>query len=327
MRALLMDAPGGAERSEVREVAVPRPGPGEVTVDVAFAGLNFMDVMARRGDAGYAPSWPYAPGLEVAGTVRELGAGVTALAVGQRVAAVTQGGGMAEVAVARAELTVPVPDGVELRSAAAAPLGAATALLLLDGVGGFTAGQSVLVHSAGGGIGGAIAELVPLLGGGRLLGTVGRPSKVAEAASRGYHAVFARGDGLVDAVREATDGRGVDLVLDPLGTAALQDDLAVVAPGGRIVLFGNAGGTSPAPLPSAGQLIGGNITIAGFSHRGLSAAAPARVSSALRRVLDFLAAGELRVPVTVLSSLADIPGAHDLLAEGRGVGKYVARVS
>ncbi|MFC7644852.1 alcohol dehydrogenase catalytic domain-containing protein [Streptosporangium lutulentum] len=93
MRALVMTSPGGSENSHVRETDEPRPGPGEVSIDVAYAGLNFMDVMARRGDAGYATSWPYRPGLEVSGTVREVGAGVAGLAAGDRVAAVPAGGG------------------------------------------------------------------------------------------------------------------------------------------------------------------------------------------------------------------------------------------
>ncbi|MFC8451887.1 zinc-binding alcohol dehydrogenase family protein [Kitasatospora sp. NPDC057223] len=329
MRALVMTAPGGAENSEVREVATPRPGPGEISVDVAHAGLNFADVMARRGDAGYASAWPYVPGIEVAGTVREVGPGVEGLAVGQRVAAVTPGGGIAEVALARAEVTALVPDGVPLPAAAAAPTGLATALLLLADVGRFAAGETVLVHSASGGIGAALARLVPLLGGGRLIGTVGRPDKVAAAERGGYHAALARDgrdDALAAAVLAANGGRGVDLVLDPLGTAALDLDLAVTAPGGRIVLFGNAGGAAPAPLPPAGRLLGGNLTISGFSHRGLVAAAPHRVAAALRRTLALLAEGRLALPVTEVASPAGVPAVHDLLAAGRGAGKYVVRL-
>ncbi|NKY89615.1 quinone oxidoreductase family protein [Nocardia veterana] len=322
MRALVMTAPGGAEKSEVREVDPPRPAAGEVTVDVAYAGVNFMDVMARRGDAGYASSWPYRPGLEIAGTVREAGAGVTGLAVGDRVAAVALGGGFAEIATARAELTVRVPDAVPLSAAAATPLGLATALLLLTEAGRFTPGDTVLVHSAAGGVGGAVAQLVPLLGGGRLLGTVSRSGRPVS----GYDAVLVRGDGLADEIRAATDGRGVDLVLDPLGTEALDLDLAVTRPTGRIVLFGNAGGGTPAPLPPFGRLLGGNLTLTGFSHRGLVAGAPAKVAAATRRVLDYLAEGALSIPVTELGSLDEVIATHDLLASGQGVGKYVARI-
>ncbi|PYC87636.1 oxidoreductase [Streptomyces tateyamensis] len=326
MRALVMTAPGGSENSEVAEVAAPQPGPGQVAVQVAYAGLNFVDVMARRGDAGYVDSWPYRPGKEVAGTVRALGPGVTGFAVGDRVVAAPAGGGLAEVAVAPAALTVPLPDGVDLRQAAATPLGLATAMLLLTDSGRFTAGDTVLVHSAGGGIGSAIAQLVPELGGGRLIGTVGRPEKADEAVKAGYHAAFARGPELREAVRAATLGHGVDLVLDPLGTAELELDLDLAAPGGRIVLFGNAGGGGLDALPPLGRLLGGNLTVTGFSHRGLTVGAPARVARAISRVLDLLAAGRVDLPVTELAGLAEVPAAHDQLAAGRGVGKYVVRV-
>ena len=110
-----------------------------------------------------------------------------------------------------------------------------------------------------------LARLVPVLGGGRLLDTVGRPSKVALALEAGYDAAFARGEGLVDAVRAATGGRGVDVVLDPLGTLELESDFGVLASGGRIVMFGNASGAPQGPLPAAGRLLGANAGVIGFS--------------------------------------------------------------
>ncbi len=327
MRALVMTEAGGAEHSHVRELEAPQPGPGQVAIGVAYAGLNFVDVMARRGDAGYAAAWPHHPGREVAGTVLALGEGVTKPAVGTPVVAATRGGGLAEVVVADAELTVPVPDGVPLDVAATAPLGLATALLLLTDAGRFVPGESVLVHSAGGGIGTAVARLLPLLGGGRLLGTVGRPEKAAGARRHGYDAVHVRGAGLAEEVRAANGGRGVDLVLDPLGATALDLDLDLLAPGGRIVLFGNASGAGPAPLPPLPRLLGANATLTGFSHGGLLVQAPAKVADAVRRALDLLATGALTTPVTVLPDLVDVPAAHDLLAAGRGEGKYVVALN
>ncbi|MFJ8625741.1 zinc-binding alcohol dehydrogenase family protein [Kitasatospora sp. NPDC093550] len=334
MRALVMTAPGGAENSQIREIEEPHPGAGQVTVDVAYAGLNFVDVMTRRGDAAYSAEWPYRPGKEVAGTVREVGAGVVGLAPGDRVVGAPVGAGLAEVAVAEAALTVPLPDGVALREAAAVPLGLATAMLLLTDAGRFTAGDTVLVHSAGGGIGHAVAELVPLLGGGRLIGTVGRPEKAAAAIASGYDHAFARGEApagaldeaLAGVIRTATDGRGVDLVLDPLGTEALELDLAVAAPGARIVLFGNAGGGAVADLPPLGRLMAGNLTVTGFSHRFLAATAPDRLARAIRKVLDLLADGGLKLPVTELPGLEAVPAAHDAMEDRRATGKFVVRV-
>ena len=269
MRALVMTGPSrGSALTEVRVVREPRPGPGEVSVDVTHAGINFLDVMERRGDAGYVRAWPHVPGREVAGTVREVGAGVEDLTVGQRVAAFVPGGGLAGVAVARAALTVPVPDQVPLPVAAAAPLMLATALLLLTDAARLGPGESVLVHSASGGVGSAVAQLIPVLGGGLRIGTVGRADKVQSARNSGYEVALTRGDDLAAAVGAAAGGR-VDVVLDPLGTSMLDLDLEVVAPGGRIVLFGNAGGGDTLPLPSARRLQSGNVAISGFSISGL----------------------------------------------------------
>jgi NADPH2:quinone reductase len=328
VQALTMIRPSpGSDQTEVRKVDDPQPGPGEVTIDVAYAGINFMDVMARRGDPGYAGGWPYAPGLEVSGSVREVGPGFTTLEPGQRVVAYTPGGGLAEIARTRAEFVVPLPGQVALPVAAAAPLMLTTALLLLTDAARFRPGDSVLVHGAGGGVGSAIAQLVPALGGGLRIGTVGRPDGVARALGDGYDVAVARTEDVVAAVRAATNGVGADIVLDPQGTALLDTDLAVTAPGGRIVLFGNAGGGELAPLPPAGRLIGGNLAIGGLSVTGLWAHAPHRASAGLRRVLDLIADGRLGIAVTEVGSLAETAAAQQLLAEGRGHGKYVTRVN
>jgi NADPH:quinone reductase len=327
MRTLMMTGPSqGVDRTKIREIEEPRPGPGEVTIDVAYAGINFLDVMARRGDAGYVDAWPYAPGLEVSGMVREIGPDVTGLAIGQRVAAFTAGGGLGDVVLVRAERVVPVPDQVPSPVAAAAPLMLTTALLLLQDAARFQPGETVLVHSASGGVGGAVAQLVPVLGGGLRIGTVGRPDKVDSALKSGYDVAAARSENLAEAIRAATGNAAVDIVLDPLGTTMLQTDLAVTAPGGRIVLFGNADGGEQAPLPPAGRLIGGNLAISGFSISRLWATAPHRASAGLHRVLDLVAEGRLETAITEVDSLADVPAVHQLLAEGRGDGKYVARL-
>ena len=115
-------------------------------------------------------------------------------------------------------------------------------------------------------------------------------------------------------------------MLDPLGTTMLETDLAVTAPGGRIVLFGNAGGGEQAPLPPAGRLIGGNLAIGGFSIRRLWATAPHRAAAGLRRVLGLITEGRLDIAITEVDSLADVPAVHQLLAEGRGDGKYVVHL-
>lgn len=327
MRALRMTAPAAdSSATEVAEVPEPSPGPGELAIDVAFAGVNFIDVMARRGDPGYASGWPYVAGLEVAGTIRAVGDGTGDLKVGDRVAAFTPGGGFAEVAVAPSALTVEVPPGVTLEAAAAAPLMLSTAVLLLEHSVRIRPGESVLMHAASGGLGSALPQVAAALHSGARVGTVGNPGKVPAATAAGWdHAVTNRATS-ASAVRDLVPG-GIDVILDPTGTQNLDLDLAVAAPGARIVLFGNPAGGTPAPLPPMGRLIGGNVGIVGFSISSLSRTRPAAVAAALRRSLSLLAAGDVRLNVTVADGLKAVPGIHDLLAARRASGKHVARVA
>jgi NADPH:quinone reductase len=141
----------------------------------------------------------------------------------------------------------------------------------------------------------------------------------------GWNEVFAREDGLAEAVREAAPG-GVDVILDPVGTSLLDLDLSIVAPGGRIVLFGNAAGGAQAPLPPAGRLIGGNIGVLGFSISRLSVTTPKTVAEALAHGLEMIAAGQIRPQLTAMETLESVAAIHDLLAAGQGSGKYVTKV-
>jgi NADPH2:quinone reductase len=324
MRALVFDGPAPDTRcTRVIQVPVPDPGPGQITLDVQYAGINFKDVMARRGDAGYVTRWPFVPGLEVSGIVRALGAEVAGLSVGDRVAAFTDSGGLAQVAVAPAELAVRLPEGLDLAAAAAAPGAMSTAALLVGEMGRLREGETVLVHSAAGGVGQAVVRLARLAGAQVLLGTVGSHSRVQAAERAGYDAVFVRGAGTASAVVERTGGQGVDLILDPQGTDLLDLDLAVAAVGARIVMFGNAAGGPLAALPPTGRLFAANASIGGFSLASLAAAAPRKLAAALRTVLDHLAAGELDVEQTFVAGLDEAAQAQQALSEGRGRGKQI----
>jgi NADPH2:quinone reductase len=254
-----------------------------------------------------------------------VGSGVPDLQPGQRVAAFTPGGGLAEVAVAAADVTVEVPPGVPLGTAAAAPLVVSTALLLLADRARIRPGESVLMHSASGGIGSVVSQVAAALGAGRRIGTVGRPDKIAAGLAAGWDEVFSREAGLAGAVRQVAPG-GVDVIPDPAGTALLDLDLSIAAPGGRVVLFGNAAGGTQPPLPSAGRLIGGNAGVLGFSMSRLGATAPKAVASALAKGLEMIAAAQIRPELIIVESLGSVAAIHDLLAAGRGSGKYVAKV-
>ncbi len=328
MRALQMDSPApDSGTTRVVHTQTPTPGPGQVSINVAYAGINFMDVMTRRGDPGYAPlGWPLVAGLEVAGTVRAAGQGVGNLRVGDRVAAKVSGGGFAEVAVADSNLVAPVPDRLDLSAAAAAPLMLATAVLLLRDVAQLRAGERLFMHAVSGGVGSVVPQVAQTLGVGVRVGSVGRPSSIAAATAAGWDHVLHHDDATEDAARRAAGG-GFDVILDPSGTTSLDLDLAIAAPGARIILFGNAGGTAPAALPPFGRLLAGNVGLLGFSITALSRTNPDRVTDAVATGLDMLDQGQVHLPVTVIESLTDVGAVHDLLANRAGTGKYIVRVN
>jgi NADPH:quinone reductase len=166
-----------------------------------------------------------------------------------------------------------------------------------------------------------------LAGAARILGTVGRPERVEAARDAGYDAVLVRDADMTSAVRDETGDRGADVILDPQGTALLEMDLDLAAPGARIVLFGNAAGGAPDPLPAAGRLFGLNASIGAFSLSRMAAQLPQRVATALDTVLTHLAAGALSVEMHELDDLDATPAVHQELAEGRGSGKRIIRVA
>lgn len=325
MHALAITRPApDSSTTHVLDLDPPPCGEGQLLLDVEAAGINFLDVLERRGTPGYVPSWPWVPGAEVVGLVRDVGPAVSRSLIGTRVAAFVEGGGLAETAVAQADLAVGVPDGVDPAKAAAVPLSLTTALLLLTQSVRFRAGDTVLVHSAGGGVGASIALLLPILGGGQLIGTVGRPESVGDALALGYDEVVVRDSALVDTVLSLAPP-GADAVLDPLGGAFLAADLEMTGVGGTVVLFGNASGGPLPDLPSPVRLMGRNAAVAGFNISGVAARRPVVVRQAMTQLLDWMAAGRLDLPVHVHDGLEPVARVHDQLARGMGRGKHVVR--
>ncbi|WP_353651313.1 zinc-binding dehydrogenase [Nakamurella sp. A5-74] len=327
MQALVFRHPAAdTSATEVARIGTPRPAAGEVTIEVEYAGINFKDVMSRRGDPGYVADWPFVPGIEVAGRVREVGPGVTDVEVGQPVLALTNAGGLAQVATAKAALTVGVPAGVEHAVAAAVPGALTTAELLLHHFARIRSGDVVLAHSAGGSVGRAIAQLATLTPGVRLIGVVGADSRRSVALQAGYEAAITRGAGLATVVLAHTGGRGVDVVFDPQGTAWLEQDLESLAPGGKVFVFGNAGGDSFTELPPLGQLFARNCAIGGFSLAGLAHHHPRVVAEAMASVLTHLETGCINLQVTVLAGLENAAAAQQALADGSAITKQVVKL-
>ena len=327
MKAVVIPQFGAADVLEVREMPVPEPGPGEVAIDVAYAGVNYAEVLYRKGIADVP--LPFIPGIEVSGTIRALGAGVNGLQVGQPVAALTivKSGGYAEVVVTTAALTFPLdelPGSVGLVTAAAFPSNTTTAYSILSELARIEAGQTVLIHAAAGGVGSALGQVARTLGADNVIGTVGSAEKIDYARSLGYTHVLLR-QNFAEQVHNVTAGKGVDIVVDPVGGSARTESLELLRPFGRLVAMGNASNAEDVAI-SSNHLWLTNKAVLGFNLAAYSAAFPESVNRAGRGALDLVAHGNVRVEVTDVLRLEEASEAHRRIEQGATVGKLVLRV-
>ncbi|GAA1873508.1 quinone oxidoreductase [Myceligenerans crystallogenes] len=255
MRAVVAREAGGPEVLVVEELPDPQPGPGQILVRVAAAGVNFIDTYRRSGT--YPMEYPHRVGAEGAGTIEALGDGVTAFAAGDRVAWAEGGpGSYAELVVVDAAQVVRVPDGLDLETAAALMLQGMTAHYLVTSTFEVGPGHDVLLHAGAGGVG-LLATQLAVARGGRVVTTVSTPEKAALSAAAGaahtidYAAMPDLGAELPAAVRDLTDGEGVHVVYDGVGRATFEASLDSLRPRGMMVLFGGASGQVPPLDPQA----------------------------------------------------------------------------
>jgi NADPH:quinone reductase len=318
MKAVTIPRFGAAEVLRVDIVPVPEPGPGQVAIDVAYAGANFAEVLYRRGVVDVP--LPFVPGIEVAGRIRAVGEGVEDLAVGQPVAALTivDSGGYAQVAVTSADLVASL-DGYDigLATAAALPSNSTTAFLVLDRMARIEAGESVLVHAAAGGVGSQLGQAARLLGAGRVVGTVGSPVKIETAMAFGYDEVILRD--------QFADTGEFDIVVDMVCGLTRRTSLDLLAPMGRLVVMGNASGALDVGVP-ANELWLTNKTVSGFNLAAFAAAFAAETGHMLRRAVDATAKGDLRVQVEALP-LEQAAEAHRRIESGATTGKLILEVT
>lgn len=322
MRAAVITGPGGPRSIEWSTVPEPDVRPGEILVEVAAAGVNRADILQREGHYPPPPGAPEWPGLEVSGRVLAVGPGVDEWRPGDEVCALLPGGGYAERVSVAAELVMPVPDGVSLHDAAALPEAAATAWSNLVDVGGLRAGATVLVHGGSGGVGSFAVQLASALGA-RVLATARDEARCARVAALGAEVTIPYADDdVVARVREATEGAGVDVVLDVLGAGGLEANLRCLATGGRLVVIGlQRGRRGEIDL---GRMLAKRLTVAGTTLRSRPLAERAEIVAALREhVWPLVAAGRVR-PVVHASLPMDRAGeAHELLESGEVLGKLL----
>jgi NADPH2:quinone reductase len=322
-RAVRIKGKGGVEVLAIEEIEIRPPGPGEVLIEVAAAGLNRADILQRRGLYPAPPGVvPDVPGLEYAGKVAAIGHRVTTLARGDRVMGITGGGGMATHIVVHEREVLSVPEELDLEAAAAIPEVFLTAFDALVDKGELRVGHTVLLHSVASGVGTAALQLA-LRAGAHPIGTARTQAKLDRCRDLGLRdGVLVREGSFAAEVDALTRGHGVDLILDTVGAAYLEQNVQALAPGGRIVIIGLLGGQKgTAPL---GALLRKRATIVGSVLRSRPLEEKAALAQRFaKEVLPMFADGRLKPVVDAVLPMDQVAEAHARMERDQTFGKIV----
>ena len=322
MRALLCRSLDGIGSLEVAEVASPSLGSGQVRIGVRASGVNFPDILMVEGKYQVRPELPFIPGLEVAGVVLECAAGVEHVRPGDRVLAFARrGGGHAEEVVVPGAIVTPIPDAMDFVTAAAFPVAYGTAHFALTHRGHLAAGETLLVLGAAGGVGLAAIEVGKLLGA-RVLAAASSAEKLAIARQHGADETINYGvENLRDQVRALTDGKGVDVVFDPVGGGAFEQSVRCVGWEGRILVVGFAGGDIP--HVAASMILVKNFSVTGVVFGEHSWRFPDDTRARIAKLLDAYSDGRLKPTVMRTYPLAEAIVALTEMSSRRVMGKLV----
>lgn len=321
MHAVTVVRPGEADALTWTEVPDPELAPGEVLIEVAAAGVNRADVLQRQGRYPPPPGAPVYPGLECSGRIVDVGADVTGWAVGDYVCALLAGGGYAERVAVDAAMLLPIPAGVDIAEAAALPEAACTVWSNLFSLAGLAAGESVLIHGGASGIGTFGVQLAHVRG--ATVITTARAAKHAAVHDLGADVVidYATED-FVTEVHKATDGRGVDAVLDLVGGPYLGRNIEALAPDGRLVVIAVQGGATAA-LDLAAMMTKRAVVAATTLRARPSEQKASIVSDVRERVWPLLGIGVIRPVIYRTMPMSEAAQAHRLLESGEHIGKIV----
>ncbi len=325
MIAIEIREPGGPDVLVPVERPRPEPGAGELLIEVAAAGVNRPDVMQRLGKYPPPPGASDIPGLEIAGTVVATGAGVADFRVGDVVCALVSGGGYAEYCVAPSPQALPIPRGVDITHAAAIPETFFTVWTNVFERGRLAAGESILIHGGSSGIGTTAIQLAHARGA-RVFATAGSDDKCAACERLGAErAINYKTEDFAAAVRDATKGRGVDLVLDMIGAEYFARNLEVLAPEGRLVeIATQRGAKAELNIPMVMQR---RLTITGSTLRARSVADKGKIAAGVREHLwPLLESGRVAPLVHATYPLARAADAHRTMDAGTHIGKLVLTV-
>ena len=321
MRAVRAKAWGGLDQLELAALPAPQPGAGQVLIEVAAAGLNYADSLLVAGKYQERPQPPFVPGFEVAGRVRAVGAGVGRVAPGARVLAILDGGGYAELALAREPDVFAIPDAMSFEEAAGFAIAYGTAHGAFAWRADLKAGEVLLVLGAAGGVGLTAVEVGKAMGA-TVIAAAGGPEKLAIARAHGADQLIDyRSEMLRQRIKEICDGRGADVVFDPVGGELFDQAMRTANWGGRLVVVGFAGGQVP-QIP-ANILLVKNLAALGFYWGSYREQRPDLVEASFAQLFRWYGEGRLKPHVSNRYDLADAAAALALLTDRRATGKVV----
>jgi NADPH2:quinone reductase len=321
MNAVRVSEFGGPEVLENARIERPEPGEGEVLIEVRSVGVNYADTMRRQDRYVLRQSLPFVPGSEVAGTVAALGPGVEGVSVGDRVVTLLGTGGYAEYAAAPAQGLIPIPNGLDFDYAAAIPLQGLTAYHVLKTSGQLREGESVVVHAAAGGVGTLAVQMAKLLGAGTVIATASTPEKLELARSLGADVLIDyTEEDWPERVKEATGGRGADVILEMVGGDFPQKNLRCLATFGRMVVYGAASGERGSIVPI--DLLRKNHAVIGF-FLPVIMRRPDLLLPSLNEILAWIGSGEVKLNIGARFPLSRAAEAHRALEGRETTGKIV----
>jgi NADPH:quinone reductase len=322
MKSIRVEKQGGPEVLKLLDVAaVEPPGPGQAVVRIVAAGVNFVDVGQRRGT--YPREVPFTPGLEGAGVVESVGEGVRNVKPRDRVAFTGLPGAYSEAMLADAERLIPLPEEFTFEQGAAFPLQGMTAHYLIHEFRQLVPGSFVLIHAAAGGMGGLLVQWAKHLGA-HVIGTVSTEAKARTARMAGAdHVILYTERDFAAEAKRITQGRGVDLIIDGVGSTTFKGDLEAVAVRGHIVIFGAASG--PADPVSPNALMPNALTVSGGSLQNYLRT-PEELMQRANDVIGGIRAGWLKLNIGRVLPLAQAAQAHELLETRKSEGKLLLSV-
>ncbi|KLD79017.1 zinc-binding alcohol dehydrogenase family protein [Xanthomonas hyacinthi] len=330
MRAVEMAHTGKPDVLRVVERDIPTIKPGHLLVKVGACGVNYADVVRRSGKPYPVPTpCPFILGAEIAGVVMAVGDGVDRWAEGDTLVALMDHGGYAEYALVSADAAMPVPSDLLPEIAAALLLQGMTALVMLDHVGRLSSGQSVFIDGAAGGLGGIASQIARIFGAADIVGGVSTPGKFAEARERGFtDVVDYTAPQWVDAARDTVGGRGFDLVLHMRGGSAFVDSMKLLAPGGRLILYGQASGE---PMPIDATIVLGLVPGVAPNTGILGCYLPGYMQDAafceaqIKRLIEWVTSGAVSIKISQTLPLEQAAEAHRLIESRTSTGKIILK--